>query len=86
MGQANYSAAKARRYRFTKALAQENATKGITVNVISAGYIATEMGTPKDVLEKNIIPQIPVRRLGQPEEIARVVTFLASDDACFITH
>ncbi|MBV9066932.1 MAG: beta-ketoacyl-ACP reductase [Methylobacteriaceae bacterium] len=87
MGQANYSAAKAGDIGFTKALAQENANKGITVNVIAPGYIATEMvmAVPKDVLEKNIIPQIPVRRLGQPEEIARVVTFLASDDAGFIT-
>jgi acetoacetyl-CoA reductase len=87
MGQANYSAAKAGDIGFTKALAQENASKGITVNVIAPGYIATEMvmAVPKDVLEKNIIPQIPVGRLGQPEEIARVVVFLASDDAGFIT-
>jgi acetoacetyl-CoA reductase len=87
MGQANYSAAKAGDIGFTKALAQENANKGITVNVIAPGYIATEMvmAVPKDVLEKSIIPQIPVRRLGQPEEIARVVVFLASDDAGFIT-
>jgi acetoacetyl-CoA reductase len=87
MGQANYSAAKAGDIGFTKALAQENATKGITANVIAPGYIATEMvmAVPKDVLEKNIIPQIPVRRLGQPAEIARIVVFLASDDAGFIT-
>ena len=87
MGQTNYSAAKAGDIGFTKALAQENANKGITVNVICPGYIATEMvmAVPKDVLEKNIIPQIPVRRLGQPEEIARCVVFLASDDAGFIT-
>src|SRR3954449_12405284 len=87
MGQANYSAAKAGEIGFTKALAQESAKSGITVNAIAPGYIATEMvmAVPKDVLEKNIIPQIPVRRLGQPEEIARVVTFLASDDAGFIT-
>ena len=87
MGQANYSAAKAGDIGFTKALAQENANKGVTVNVICPGYIATEMvmAVPKDVLEKSIIPQIPVRRLGQPEEIARCVVFLASDDAGFIT-
>ena len=87
MGQTNYSAAKAGDIGFTKALAQENAAKGITVNVICPGYIATEMvmAVPKDVLEKNIIPQIPARRLGQPEEIARCVVFLASDDAGFIT-
>jgi acetoacetyl-CoA reductase len=86
-GQVNYSAAKAGDIGFTKALAQENANKGITVNVIAPGYIATEMvmAVPKDVLEKSIIPQIPVRRLGQPEEIARCVVFLASDDAGFIT-
>jgi acetoacetyl-CoA reductase len=87
MGQANYSAAKAGDIGFTKALAQENANKGITVNVICPGYIATEMvmAVPKDVLEKSIIPQIPVRRLGQPEEIARCVAFLAADEAGFIT-
>ena len=87
MGQANYSASKAGDIGFTKALAQENANKGVTVNAICPGYIATEMvmAVPKDVLEKSIIPQIPVRRLGQPEEIARCVMFLASDDAGFIT-
>ena len=87
MGQANYSAAKAGDIGFTKALAQENANKGVTVNAICPGYIATEMvmAVPKDVLEKSILPQIPVRRLGQPEEIARCVVFLASDDAGFIT-
>ncbi len=87
MGQVNYSASKAGDLGFTKALAQENANKGITVNAICPGYIATEMvmAVPKDVLEKSIIPQIPVRRLGQPEEIARCVVFLASDDAGFIT-
>jgi acetoacetyl-CoA reductase len=87
MGQVNYSAAKAGELGFTKALAQENARKGITVNAICPGYIATEMvmAVPKDVLEKNIIPQIPAGRLGQPEEIARCVVFLAGDDAGFIT-
>ena len=70
MGQVNYSAAKAGDIGFTKALAQENAAKGITVNAICPGYIATEMvmAVPKDVLEKAILPQIPVRRLGEPEE------------------
>src|SRR5688572_15563998 len=87
MGQVNYSAAKAGDLGFTKALAQENARKGITVNAICPGYIATEMvlAVPKDVLEKNIIPQIPAGRLGQPEEIARCVVFLAGDEAGFIT-
>ncbi len=87
MGQVNYSASKAGDLGFTKALAQENANKGVTVNAICPGYIATEMvmAVPKDVLEKAILPQIPVRRLGQPEEIARCVVFLASDDAGFIT-
>jgi acetoacetyl-CoA reductase len=87
MGQVNYSASKAGDIGFTKALAQENASKGITVNAICPGYIATEMvmAVPKDVLEKAILPQIPVRRLGQPEEIARCVVFLAADESGFIT-
>ncbi len=87
MGQVNYSAAKAGELGFTKALAQENARKGITVNAICPGYIATEMvmAVPKDVLEKNIIPQIPAGRLGEPHEVARCVVFLASDEAGFIT-
>ena len=87
MGQTNYSAAKAGDIGFTKALAQENARKGITVNVICPGYIGTEMvrAVPKEVLEKSILPLIPVGRLGEPEEIARCVVFLASDDAGFIT-
>jgi acetoacetyl-CoA reductase len=87
IGQTNYSAAKAGELGFTKALAQENARAGITVNAICPGYINTEMvqSVPKDVLEKNIIPQIPIGRLGEPEEIARCVVFLASDEAGFIT-
>jgi acetoacetyl-CoA reductase len=87
MGQTNYSAAKSGDIGFTKALAQENAKKGITVNVVCPGYIATEMvmAVPKEVLERAILPQIPVGRLGQPEEIARCVVFLASDEAGFIT-
>ena len=87
MGQVNYSASKAGDIGFTKALAQENAKKGITVNCICPGYIATEMvmAVPKEVLDKAIIPQIPVGRLGQPEEVARCVVFLASDQSGFIT-
>jgi acetoacetyl-CoA reductase len=87
MGQTNYSAAKAGELGFTKALAQEAARSGITVNAICPGYINTEMvqAVPKEVLEKNIIPQIPVARLGEPEDIARCVLFLASDEASFIT-
>ncbi|MBV8924935.1 MAG: acetoacetyl-CoA reductase [Bradyrhizobium sp.] len=86
-GQVNYSAAKAGDIGFTKALALENAKGGITVNVIAPGYINTEMvqAVPKEELEKNVIPQIPVNRLGEPEEIARAVLFLAADDAGFIT-
>jgi len=87
MGQVNYSASKAGDIGFTKALAQEGARAGITVNVICPGYIATEMvkAIPQDVLDKAILPQIPVGRLGEPNEIARAVVFLASDDAGFIT-
>ena len=86
-GQTNYSAAKAGEIGFTKALAQESARAGITVNAIAPGYINTEMvqAVPKDVLEKNILPLIPIGRLGEPEEIARCVVFLASDDAGLIT-
>src|ERR1700746_3163759 len=86
-GQVNYSAAKAGDIGFTKALALENAKGGITVNVICPGYINTEMvqAGPRDVLEKNVLPQIPVNRLGEPEEIARAVVFLAADDAGFCT-
>lgn len=86
-GQANYSAAKAGDLGFTKALAQEGARKGITVNAICPGYIGTEMvkAIAQDVLDKHILPHIPVGRLGEPEEIARCVVFLASDNAGFIT-
>nr|WP_321511846.1 acetoacetyl-CoA reductase [uncultured Celeribacter sp.] len=85
-GQANYSAAKAGDIGFTKALAQEGARAGITVNVICPGYIATEMvmAVPEKVRE-SIISTIPVGRLGEPKDIARCVVFLASDDAGFIT-
>src|SRR5712691_1489217 len=87
MGQTNYSAAKAGELGFTKALAQEAAKAGITVNAICPGYIATDMvkAMPKEVLEKSILPLIPAGRLGEPAEIARCVVFLASDDAGFIT-
>src|SRR3990170_4826562 len=86
-GQTNYSAAKAGDIGFTRALAQESAKLGITVNAICPGYIATEMvmAVPQDVREKSILPQIPLGRLGEAEEIARCVVFLASDDAGFIT-
>lgn len=87
MGQTNYCAAKAGEIGFTKALAQENAKKGITVNAICPGYIGTEMvkAVPQDVLEKHVLPQIPLGRLGEPEEIARSVVFLVADEAGFIT-
>ena len=86
-GQVNYSASKAGDIGFTKALALENAKLGITVNAVCPGYIATEMvmAVAEEIREKNIIPQIPVGRLGEPEEIARCVVFLVSDDAGFIT-
>ncbi|MGI8840509.1 MAG: acetoacetyl-CoA reductase [Caulobacteraceae bacterium] len=86
MGQTNYSAAKAGMIGFSKALAQENAKKGITVNTIAPGYIDTEMvmAVPKNVLDQ-IIAGIPVGRLGMADEIARCVAFLAGEDAGFIT-
>jgi acetoacetyl-CoA reductase len=86
-GQVNYAASKSGDLGFTKALALEGARAGITVNAICPGYIATEMVKAVDpkVLAERIIPQIPVGRLGEPDEIARIVTFLASDDAGFIT-
>ncbi|HEY1414573.1 MAG TPA: acetoacetyl-CoA reductase [Caulobacteraceae bacterium] len=86
MGQTNYSAAKAGMIGFTKALAQENAKKGITVNAIAPGYIDTEMvsSVPKPVLDQ-IIAGIPVGRLGMADEIARCVAFLAAEDSGFIT-
>ena len=85
-GQTNYCAAKAGMHGFTMALAQEVARKGVTVNTVSPGYIATEMvmAVPEEVRNK-IIAQIPVGRLGNPEEIAGVVAFLTSSDAAFIT-
>src|ERR1700761_7266730 len=86
-GQTNYSAAKAGEIGFTKALAQESARVGVTVNAICPGYIATDMvkAMSQEVLQKTVLPQIPIGRLGEPEEIARCVVFLASDDAGLIT-
>jgi acetoacetyl-CoA reductase len=86
-GQTNYSAAKAGMHGFTKALALEVARKGVTVNTISPGYIGTKMVTsiPSEVLESKIIPQIPMGRLGKPEEVAGLVAYLASDEAAFVT-
>ncbi len=86
-GQTNYSAAKAGMHGFTKALALEVARKGVTVNTISPGYIGTKMvmAIPSDVLESKIIPQIPMGRLGKPEEVAGLVSYLASDEAAFLT-
>jgi acetoacetyl-CoA reductase len=87
MGQANYSAAKAGEIGFVKALAQEGAAKNITVNAICPGYIGTDMvkAVPEKVMNERILPFIPVGRVGEPEEIARAVAFLAADDAGFIT-
>ncbi len=86
-GQTNYSAAKAGVHGFTKALALEVAKKGVTVNTISPGYIGTKMVTaiPKDVLDSKILPQIPVGRLGKPEEVAGLIIYLASEEAAFVT-
>jgi acetoacetyl-CoA reductase len=86
-GQTNYSAAKAGMHGFSKALALEVARKGVTVNTISPGYIGTKMVTaiPKEVLDSKIIPQIPMGRLGKPEEVAGLVAYLASDEAAFLT-
>jgi acetoacetyl-CoA reductase len=87
IGQTNYSAAKAGVIGFAKALAQENANKGITVNVIAPGYIATEMvqAIAPDVLNARILPAIPVGRLGQADEVAEAVLYLASERAGFVT-
>jgi acetoacetyl-CoA reductase len=87
MGQTNYSTSKAGELGFTKALAQESAKSGITVNAVCPGYIATEMvrAMPKEVLEQHVLPLIPLGRLGEPEEVARCVLFLAADDAGLIT-
>src|SRR5260370_333599 len=86
-GQTNYAAAKAGMHGFTKSLALEVAKKGVTVNTISPGFIATKMVTavPQDVLDTKIIPQIPVGRLGQPAEVAALVLYLCSREAAFVT-
>lgn len=86
-GQTNYSAAKAGMHGFTKALALEVAKKGVTVNTISPGYIGTNMvmAIPQEVLESKILPQIPLSRLGRPEEVAGLVVYLSSDEAAFIS-
>jgi len=86
-GQTNYAAAKAGMHGFTKSLALEVAKKGVTVNTISPGYIGTKMVTaiPKEVLDSKILPQIPIGRLGKPEEIAGLIIYLCSDEAAFVT-
>ncbi|MBK8063897.1 MAG: acetoacetyl-CoA reductase [Betaproteobacteria bacterium] len=86
-GQTNYSAAKAGIHGFTKALALEVAKKGVTVNTISPGYIGTKMVTaiPKEILDSKILPQIPIGRLGKPDEVAGLIIYLCSEEAAFVT-
>jgi acetoacetyl-CoA reductase len=86
-GQTNYAAAKAGMHGFTKSLSLEVAKKGVTVNTISPGYIGTKMVTaiPKEILDSKIIPQIPVGRLGKPEEVAGLIIYLCSEEAAFVT-
>ena len=86
-GQTNYAAAKAGMHGFTKSLALEVARKGVTVNTISPGYIGTKMvmAIPKEVLDSKILPQIPLGRLGKPEEVAGLIIYLCSEEAAFVT-
>jgi acetoacetyl-CoA reductase len=86
-GQTNYSAAKAGIHGFTKALALEVAKKSVTVNTISPGYIGTKMVTaiPKEILDSKILPQIPIGRLGKPDEVAGLIIYLCSEEAAFVT-
>jgi acetoacetyl-CoA reductase len=86
-GQTNYSAAKAGIHGFTKALALEVAKKNVTVNTISPGYIGTKMVTaiPKEILDSKILPQIPIGRLGKPDEVAGLIIYLCSEEAAFVT-
>jgi acetoacetyl-CoA reductase len=86
-GQTNYSAAKAGIHGFTKALALEVAKKGVTINTISPGYIGTKMVTaiPTEILDSKILPQIPLGRLGKPEEVAGLIIYLCSEEAAFVT-
>jgi acetoacetyl-CoA reductase len=85
-GQTNYAAAKAGMHGFTKSLALEVAKKGVTVNTISPGYIGTKMVTsiPKEILDSKILPQIPIGRLGRPEEVAGLIIYLCSEEAAFV--
>ncbi|WP_042880858.1 acetoacetyl-CoA reductase [Cupriavidus necator] len=86
-GQTNYAAAKAGMHGFTKSLALEVAKSGVTVNTVSPGFLATKMVTavPQEILDTKIIPQIPVGRLGKPEEVAALIAYLCSDEAAFVT-